>query len=82
MSANEIRQIAFSVLLYRFPQKLSAREIADAICLDYCFEVSRQQVHSALRVFARSNKHFAIFPSFFPYRIKYSVYPFEGPYIE
>lgn len=82
MSANEIRQLAFSVLLYRFPQKLSAREIADTICLDYGIEVSRRQVHSALRDFARSNKHFAIFPSFFPYRLSYSVYPFEGPFVE
>lgn len=78
---KEIRLMAYSVLLQDYPNKLSASEIAKRINKEYGIIASRQQVHGALRVFARMNRHFAIYPSFFPYRIRYSVYPFEGPFV-
>ena len=80
MTAADIRVLAYSVLMVQYPKKLSAGEIAEAINVNNAYAVSRKKVHYALRNFARSNKHFAIYPSFFPHRIEYSVYPFEGPF--
>ena len=63
-----------------YPTKLSAQEIAKHINLRFNQRLSRWQVQNALRSFARLNKHFAIFPSFFPTRIKYSIYKLEPPF--
>lgn len=79
---NPIRSYAYQVLLSNYPKKMSASEIAHEINTLFQLDVSRKQVHNALRVFARKDKHFGVFPSFFPFRIRYSVYPFEGPYFD
>lgn len=80
MTKELIRNHAYWVLRDNPQIKMNASEIARAINKDYGIRVSRWQVHSALRSFARSNKHFSIFPSFFPPRISYSVYILDEPF--
>ncbi len=80
MTATDLRQYAYYVLRNNYPTKFSAGEIAREINIRYGLKISRRQVHHALREFSRSNKHFSIFSSFFPRRIRYSVYLLDNPF--
>ena len=77
MTTEEIRQFAYDVLYENYPTKMNAKHIANCIQTRYGLPVSALKVHRALRHFARSSKSFSIFPSFFPQKITYSVYPDE-----
>lgn len=80
MTTEEIRGNAYWVLRHNYPNKMRASQISSKINLDYGKTATPREVHDALRNFARQNKHFSIFPSFFPRRIKYSVYILDEPY--
>ena len=81
-SKDTIRQLAYRVLCDNYPQKLTASEIAENITMRFGVKLSRSQVHRALRQFARGNIHFSIFPSFFPTRVRYSVYKYNPSFDE
>lgn len=80
MSIQLLREKIYLVLKEAYPAKMSASEIAKKINEEYDMNVSRKQVHNALRDFARKNKHFAIFPSIPQKGITYSVYLLDPPF--
>ena len=80
MTINDLRYHAYLVLRANYPSKMSAKDISKQINILFDANTSRRKVHYALRDFARFNKHFAVYPSFFPRRILYSIYPLPEPF--
>ncbi len=80
MSTDEIRRLSYRILEYSYPAKMTAGEIARFANIMYGIPLKRKHIHNALRNYARSSKYFAIFPSFFPRRIYYSIYIVNEPF--
>lgn len=71
MRAAVVRNIAYGILLHHYNRRMTAGEIAR----NSNGQVTRKQVHHALRNFARVSRQFAIFPDPAANRIYYSIYP-------
>lgn len=60
MQDDEIRQLAYRVLIDSCPRKMNEKEIADFIRVEYDKPVSKCMVHNALSGFAQNNEHFNV----------------------
>ena len=77
---RELRQCIYEILRSNYPSKMSASEIANEINqLNMNIrKISTRQVSYAMRIYARMNRHFAIYKS--KSRVHYSIYFLDPRY--
>ena len=73
MNRNELLALAYDILVNAYPNRLSAREIADIITQQTGVTISPRRIRELLKNESLTNPHFAKY-YVTPNRIKFSVY--------